>query len=544
MAVMGPAWVPTALGDDVTWGHRATRFQEGSCKAMSPPDPSRPGRNTWAISSQPGASSGGLARSLGAALVLALTLFAVPFAGADDRPVAEVATRSLGAAEGSLRVSGPFFVDPAGGVVLLRGVNLTGNAKVPPFDHGVGPLELDRVRDLGMNVIRLLFLWEAYEPIPGVYNDSYLASIQAIAASAWDRGLYTLVDFHQDGFARFASRGSGDGFPDWAVSGRRSVPDNGPHARYWPFLMATDPSTYRSFHDFYHDTHGVRTRYLVMLGRVASALATTPGVIGYDPINEPWGHERREIGPLYVDAARVIRAGHPAAILFLEGQITTNTGLQTRLERPPFENFAYSPHYYKPATIALQRWGGGTRAINHAFVAMGAKAREWNCPLLVSEYGAGATVTNGGDYVAALNDRLDALLASAAQWNYTPLWNERDKDGWNDEDFNILDPSGPLRANFRLRPFPRRIAGIPIRFTTLPPTAEACPTRPSFDFAWHHRPELGDTELFVPRSLFPSGGVTVLASPGVTWIHDPGRQILLCRARTPGAYCIRVSGRD
>jgi endoglycosylceramidase len=436
----------------------------------------------------------------------------------------------------ALRAEGRHFVDGSGRVVVLRGANLSGHSKVPPFVPLTDAIHLDRMAALGMNAVRLLFIWEAYEPCAGAYQEGYLDLMRGIAEAAWARGLHVIVDFHQDGFSRYASYGAGDGFPSWAVSprGRLSGPDNGPNRMNWPILMATDPTTYRSFHDFFRDREGVRTRFMAMLGRAAAGFSGNPGVIGYDVLNEPWGDERRELMPLYRDAAASIRSAHPGAILFFEGHLTTNAGRQSGLPRPEVGNLAYAPHYYMPATIVLNGWKSRTRPIDRAFVHMGAKAEEWCAPLLLGEFGIQGEATNAGAYVNYVYDQLDALLASGTQWNVTPGWNSRDKDGWNGEDFTILDPAGTLRANFAWRPYPRAVAGLPAEFRY--DREAGCLT-----LCWDSRPELGETVVYAPAHLFPEGtAIRVDGDPHATIIHDHVRHRISVRSSRPGPVRLRV----
>ena len=88
----------------------------------------------------------------------------------------------------------------------------------------------------GMNVIRLLFIWEAFEPTPGVITPP-ISCPRAIAEAAWAHGLYVIIDVHQDGFSRRLARAAAaDSLP-----GRlRPAPDRGPPitaatARTWVF---------------------------------------------------------------------------------------------------------------------------------------------------------------------------------------------------------------------------------------------------------------------------------------------------------------------
>jgi len=448
-------------------------------------------------------------------------------------------------ADWTLRVEGRHFVDPAGRVVLLRGVNLAGDAKVPPFAPRVSERDLDRIAAQGFNVLRLVFIWEAYEPRPGQYDESYLTALANVAEAAWARGLYTILDVHQDGFSRFASRGFGDGFPRWAVSprGRLSRPVEDADTHLWPIIMATDPTTHKSFEDFYADRFGVRTRYLKMIERLALRFRNVPGVIGYDPINEPWGDERKELLPLYQDVARIVRVLHPEAILFFEGRITTNSGLQSKLPRPDAGPTAYAPHYYNTTTLLFGHWHRLTPTVDNAFRHMTHRAETWNAPLFLGEFGMDVNVKGCGDYVDALYDRLDDHFASSAQWNVTPGWTPARKDGWNGEDFNMIGPDGRPRKNFRPRPYPRATAGRPLdfRFERGDHQSEVH----TFAFSWRHVPGRGPTEIFVPASLFPPGSIVRIASqpPSIhclaTW--DRPRRRLLLRAGGAATFHLLVT---
>merc|ERR1719362_1435748 len=64
----------------------------------------------------------------------------------------------------------------------------------------------------GQNFVRLGVMWEAVEREPGVYDDDYLNKIEVLINEMGEAGIYTLVDAHQDVFARTMC---GEGIPDF-----------------------------------------------------------------------------------------------------------------------------------------------------------------------------------------------------------------------------------------------------------------------------------------------------------------------------------------
>ena len=65
-------------------------------------------------------------------------------------------------------------------------------------------------------------------------------------------------------------------------------------------------------------------------------------------------------------------------------------------------------------------------------------------------------------------DNLDAHLLGGTQWGWTDDYNPVTKDGWNMENFSIVDQRRNLRSNFAVRPYPRMIAGVPGLFKVMP----------------------------------------------------------------------------
>ncbi|MDB5430440.1 MAG: endoglucanase [Caulobacter sp.] len=245
----------------------------------------------------------------------------------------------------NVRVAGDLFLDAHGRQLILRGVNLGGDCKVPfpnggtqfPSDFAdhrdvsfVGrPFPLDearehfaRIRGWGFNTLRLLTTWEAVEHAgPGLYDEAYLDYFAEVARLAGEHGLNAFIDFHQDVWARMSG---GDGAPGWTfeaagldfatfhASGAALVMQNAFDYADPDPLQAAYPrmcwsSNYRlpangvmwtlfwggrAFTpDFRVDGRNIQDflqgHYLGAMAAVAARLAHLPNVIGFDSLNEP-----------------------------------------------------------------------------------------------------------------------------------------------------------------------------------------------------------------------------------------------------------------
>ena len=185
------------------------------------------------------------------------------------------------------------FLDQAGRVRIFHGCNRV--QKSPPWyfpDMLASEAEFDLVEALGFNVVRLGFMWSGFNPARGVFNTTYLEAVKAIVEGLADRGIYTLLDMHEDVLSsKFCLY---DGAPLWVVD-KASPPK---HAFPWPlkgncserFWMANTltEAAASAYQDLYDNTRGMLDDMAAFWARGAQAFAATPSVLGYELINEPF----------------------------------------------------------------------------------------------------------------------------------------------------------------------------------------------------------------------------------------------------------------
>lgn len=346
--------------------------------------------------------------------------------------------------------------------MILRGVNLAGAHKMPPYTDVFTPADYERLHAWGFRTLRFLVMWEAIEPQPGVYDDAYLDWVRERMQWAHAAGLTVVLDMHQDVY------GGGFGFggaPLWTC-------DAAHYAAFVPnenwILNYGDPNV-QACYDKLYATDALVDAFAAMWGHVAARLAGEPAIIGFDPMNEPhWGtypvpmFEVDRLQPFYAKAIAKIRELAPSWIAFVEPGASRNLGFATKLQ--PFadqgiDNAVYAPHMYDPSA---ELNGGFSTTNRESLLAtatdLRADADYLGAPLWIGEYGGRGESPTIGAYMDAAYDGAAAQLAGTMYWAY-----DRSNGG-----YGMLDVDGnevtPL-VDAIVRPYPAHVAGEPTLWT-------------------------------------------------------------------------------
>ena len=277
---------------------------------------------------------------------------------------------------------GNWFRDNYGRYLLFRGVNFASRSKLPPY-LPIAPLDvsrinyeelheeiknvekhLDHLKDLGFNVIRLLFMWKALEPMPNPHLDEllpeakkYLEMMKVIIDELHERRMLVILDFHQDIAHEICG---GDGFPDWALAIDEShlKPISRPlleiQKRTWYlsyYINQLVMHTLKSFWknnlrniEFGLENYPVRTHLEKTIGQTVKYLdqlysdVQDPVILGVEAFNEPHqvGLERkyfesRFLKEFYINVFNEIREVNNKVFIFIEPRVDWNVNVLPNL---------------------------------------------------------------------------------------------------------------------------------------------------------------------------------------------------------------------
>ena len=464
-------------------------------------------------------------------------------------------------------VAGGRIVDAEGRVVLLRGVNVNALAEywvsspfATTFPFGAGDAEA--IAGVGWNAVRLLLSWSRVEPEPGVYDEAYLDQAADAVRMLAERGVYAIVDLHQDAWnATLAARPDEqcpstatpalgwDGAPAWATL------DGGAARCATAGIRETSPAVVASFNAFWSDAPGpdgigIRSRYARMLGHVAGRFARDGAVAGYDVMNEPnafTAGAQQRLSALYGDALREIRAAEQASggfrhlVVFEPGALWSATGRGAPPDFARDPDVVYGPHIYTGGI------GSAPLTADNFAIARDEAASFGGAPVLVGEWGSGPDrAANPDDPYFLLHQELqDQFQFGATLWT----WHESCGDPHKAADY-LAGRIPYVWGEFEVDCRTNEITGVrqPILDQLTRGLVRAAPGRldaTSWDqgtgtlrAAGSDAPADGELLAFYPASRLGRPDVTSAGLDGLRVLDAPGGNAYLVARTTGGAWTL------
>lgn len=505
-----------------------------------------------------------------------------------DRLLASLAFLSIfsavAAAVGQTSESGMVRIDPDSGhymvdgrVAIFRGVNVVYKVHpwIPRLDGVWSPFDslveqdYDFLQDIGVTVVRLGSMWPGVEIGSYIYNSSYLDALEQIVNALGKRGIFTILDAHQDIFSR---KTCGEGAFEAVVSWKEGLPGypmpvlnhsfpvNAStglislqdclsinfFSGYWSYTVSN------AFQNFYDNVNGAADHFAASWQQVARRFAKNPFVLGYEVLNEPWPGDIHEdpkleeisgygdvtnLLPLYEKVHSAIRAVDPEHIMLYECAVH-GSDFGTGFEMLPGgmaerDRIAYSYHVYcsnsdshldpKNLFECMVEW-------DHSFwtrLVGDARHRIQNAGAgFLTEFGANDNRTIGVDGDNYVLDRADDFIQSAIYWQYK-YFNDLTTSG--DASESLFNKDGSLqldKVKALARTYAHRVAGRPTHHRFRPENGYfelsyevdcKSPAAPTETVVFFHE------QLWYPRGydylLYPS-------QPGLVAVQHAGKNTL------------------
>lgn len=440
--------------------------------------------------------------------------------------------------------AGRWITDAQGRVVIIHGMNYVKkdpttlpdkSQTLDPAADGFGDNDLQWLADNGFNGLRLGIEDYGVEPQPGIYDDTYIGQIAAMAKLAASHGVYPLIDFHQDDYSPAFG---GNGFPAWMVQddGLPHQPDVG-----FPYSQFTMPAMLRAWDHFWandvaSDGVGLQDHFAAAVAHSAAQFVGIDGLLGYEYLNEPWpgtvyatctvplvgcpifdatltGFNRKVAAPL--------RAVDQRHLIFAEPNVIFNDGVQTNVGALNDSDAGFAFHVYclLAGADANSESPGGAQLCptmeELAFSNADAHAAKTGEALMLTEYGA----TPDTEVVSRNTASADAHMVSWLWWTYN------EGTGLNPSQDPPDTKINNAVADLLVCAYPQIVAGTPLNWSFNPATHV-------FDLQYSTAragggtlPADAQTVVFLPARHYKQGykvtvsGATVVSKVGATLLQ-------------------------
>jgi endoglycosylceramidase len=418
----------------------------------------------------------------------------------------------------SLGTTGSFLTNSDGQVVMLHGLNEVYKvAPGEPSASGFGDDDAAFLAANGFNAVRLGVIWSDLEPEPGQFNAAYLASIEQTVQTLGNHGIYSIIDFHQDGYS---SEFGGEGAPAWAVQDG-GLP-NSPTT--FPLQIFFNPAEQHAWDAFWSNDAapnniGLEDNYAQMLEYVGNAFNGNSNVAGFELINEPSPgsstflstllggsfFDSQQLTPFYDQGADAIRAVDPTTPIFFEPNVLSNAGLPTDLGTVNATNTVLSFHDYCEFDLGPL---GCVPSVSGVIGNAEAYAKAHDIPAFMTEFGA----TSDQAQLTAPMQGADGNLLGWTEWAYSGQGDITTSASPPSSESLVYNPELPptgtnvntANLDTLAEPYPQVISGTPTSFSFANGTFD-------FSYSTEEADGLGSfaagsqTTISVPAVEFPNG---------------------------------------